>query len=101
MGRQKRFNQGPQKHSGEDRLVCMLDQRRMDYFRYDAKEIFERNGIEEKVSKPMLASIVSRGTRNSIDEAKEYVDEKISEGVLDEDIGRALKKLINRYKKWR
>ena len=45
----------------------------------------------------MLASIWAKGERQSTKEAKEYIDEKMKEGVLNEDQHKSLTKVIENY----
>ena len=75
--------------------------RRLNYFRYDAKEIFFSTNLDEKVWTPILASIVSKASRTNIKEANDYIYKLESEEVLTREIADALVGLLGRYKKWR
>ncbi len=79
----------------------MLNLSRLNYFRYDAREALKSAGIEPKVGKPLLASVVSKASRVGIADAKDYVREKDDDGTLPENCARELVSLLDRYKKWR
>ena len=96
----KKFSDRNQ-NNHEKQLVKMLDMRKINYFRYDAKEIFESTEIDQKVWVPILASIVTKASRLSIKEANEYIKELDDEGILDKETVKALLRLLDRYKRWR
>lgn len=75
--------------------------RKLGYFRYDVKEIFNSTGIDQKVWNPMLASIVTKASRLSIEEANVYLHELEDEGLLGKETVKALSQLLDRYKRWR
>lgn len=99
---QKRFSTRTQRnHSSEQRLVKMLDVRKLTYFRYDAMEILNSSVIDEKVWTSMLASIVTKASRLGIKEANEYLRQLEKDEVLDIETSKALIRLLDRYKRWR
>ena len=79
----------------------MLDMRRVNHFRYDAKQMFMDSTVEQNVWTPLLSSIVAKASRTGIKDAWEYVNMKEDEGVLPEDVAESLRRLLERYKKWR
>jgi hypothetical protein len=82
-------------------MSVMLDMRKADWFRYDAKEVLEYSGMDERTWAPMLTTIIAKASRTSIREAKEYIDQKVDEKVLPPDAANELMRLLDRYKKWR
>ncbi len=99
---QKRFSPRTQRtNNTEQRLAKMLDVRRLSYFRYDATEILNSSGIEEKVWTPILASIVTKASRLGIKDANEYIQKLEKDEILDIEITQSLIRLLDRYKRWR
>ena len=99
---QKKRSAKAQKHNdNEQRLVKKLDIRKLNYFRYDVKEVFNSTDIEPKVWNPLLASISTKASRISIKEAKEYIYKLEKENVFSKDITRELVYLLDKYKRWR
>lgn len=97
----RRFSQQNHKNNNQKQLVKMLDMRKLSYFRYDVKEIFNSTEIDQKVWSPMLASIVTKASRLSINDANIYIHELENEGVLGKETVNALSYLLDRYKRWR
>ena len=79
----------------------MLDLKKLNYFRYDAREIFNSTDLDQKVWDPLLASIVTKASRLSINEANEYIDRLEKEETLKKNTAAALINLLNKYKRWR
>jgi len=101
QGNRKGFKQGPQRHKGENRYESMLDLGRVVLFEYDAREVFKYSEIDERISKPLLASIVSKAGRQSIRVAVEYIESKEKEGIISKSDAKRLIGLLSKYKKWR
>ena len=100
-GGRKGFKQGPQQHRGENRYESMLDQSRVVLFEYDARDVLKSSGIDERVSNPFLASIVSKAGRQNIQAAVEYIESKEKDGTISKSDAKRLIGLLNKYKKWR
>lgn len=98
----RKFKPESSRHSASDnRLVKKLDLRRTNYFRYDATEVFNSTEIEQKIWNPLLASIVTKASRISIKEAKEYIYKLEDEGLLNKNTATDLSQLLDKYKRWR
>ena len=95
QNRERRFR------NDEQRLVKKLDLRKLNYFRYDVKEIFNSTDIEPKTWNPLLASISTKASRLSIKEAKEYIIQLEKDEVLANEIAQNLINLLDKYKRWR
>jgi hypothetical protein len=91
----------PNYKDNDQKLNKMLDIRKLTYFRYDAKELFNSSELDPKVWEPVLASLVTKSSRQGIMEAKEYLMKLEEEEVLPEDMVRSLNRLLDKYKKWR
>lgn len=82
-------------------LEKMLDVRKVNAFRYDAREIFYSTGLDEKVWNPLLASIITKASRLSIKDANDYLHKLEKEEVLEKETIKTLIRLLDRYKRWR
>ena len=54
-------------------------------------------GIAEEHRSNLLATIWARGERQTTKEAKEFLEEKLSEGIIDEDQMTSLEKIVEGY----
>ena len=79
----------------------MLDIKKVNYFRYAVTEIFNSTDIDTKIWNPILASIVTKASRLSIKEAKDYIHELENEQILDKETAKVLSQLLEKYKSWR
>ena len=82
-------------------LVIMLNDRRLNPFKYDVREVLASSKIEQEQANPLLATLVAVASRSSIREAKEFLDKKKEEEIIDEDVHKAICKLLDRYSKRR
>ena len=99
---QRKFSQQSHNYQNDDsQLVKKLDIRRLNYFRYDAKEVLTATELDPKVWNPLLASIVTKASRISIRDATEYIKKLENDDVLDQKPAKALINLLEKYKRWR
>ena len=99
---QKRFSSRDKRYrSSDQKLVKKLNLRKLEYFRYEAKEIFLATDLEEKVWNPLLASIVTKASRMSIKDADDYINKLEEDDVLSIETAKSLIYLLERYKRWR
>jgi hypothetical protein len=103
MRRGNRRRKPYQKRNGGGRqeYESMLDLGRLDYFLYDAKQIFFEMGVEENVWSPLLSSIVAKASRKSIQDAGDFIKQKVKDGDLPADAEKPLLRLLNKYTKMR
>ncbi len=98
----RRFQKGNRNFKEkEQRLNKMLDIGKLEYFRYDTKEIFNYSNIDPKTWEPLLASLITKASRLGIQEAKAYLSKLESEQIITPEISTALIRLLDKYKKWR
>lgn len=97
MGRD-RHNQG----GGNQPRQKMFDQSREELFRYDARQVLEEAAIDEDHHKSFLQQIISRGVRDGVDDAKDYVKEKAEdEGYFDRESRNEMLDLLDKYSTYR
>lgn len=99
---QKKFSTRTKRYDDNDqKLVKKLDLRKLNYFKYDAKEVFNSTDMEQKVWNPLFASIVTKASRIGINDAKDYIRKLEKEEILSKDTAGALMHLLDKYKRWR
>ncbi len=74
-----------------------LDRSKHMEYKYEMRSLLVEIGIMEEYRSNLLASIWAKGERQSTKEAKQYIDEKMDEGVLDEEQHKSLIKVIESY----
>ena len=79
----------------------MLNVHFLAHFKYDLNEILDRSEMDPARFDLFKANLITKASRNGIQDAREYVDSFIKEGFLDEKSGERLKKLLQRYSKIR
>jgi len=74
-----------------------LDRSRHMEYKYEMRGLLVNIGIEEEHRSNLLATIWARGERQTIKEAKEFINEKLSEGIIDEEQLSSLEKIVEAY----
>lgn len=91
------------RHTRESRQTSkMLDGSQETRFRYFLEEILiEQNGMEPENARPFIQQLWTQGNRNGTDEAKDWLFDKLNEGVVDKDTSDRILQLINKYSRYR
>jgi hypothetical protein len=79
----------------------MMAVARKGHFFYDLREILRATKMEEARYRSFSETLFARGTRQSTDDAKMYLREKVNDNTLTEDEGQAIADLVERYSFWR
>lgn len=79
----------------------MLDMRREQHFRYDLREALNDHAVPLEQVNAISATIFSKGSRVSTDEAKAFVRQKVEEGVIPPEVRDRVLGLVERYSTWR
>jgi len=74
-----------------------LDRSKHMEYKYEMRSLLIEIDVMEEHRSNLLASIWAKGERKSTKEAKEYIDEKMHEGVLDEKQHKSLSRVIENY----
>ncbi len=74
-----------------------LDRSRHMEYKYEMRGLLVDIGIAEEHRSNLLAIIWARGERQTTKEAKEFLDEKLSEGIIDEEQMSSLEKIVQSY----
>ena len=83
------------------RLHELLNMRNRALFHFDLKEYLKIAIIDPGQGTQFAAQVVARASRQGIDEAKDYVVEKRSEGIIDEQLADQVLTLLDRYSRYR
>lgn len=101
--RRKRLNRNwrPNKGINNTKKERMLNMSAFPYFKYDLKNMLEKSKMEDNVKNSFIATLISKASRMSINDAKDYVKEKCTEGMVDSELEITLLRLLDKYGKWR
>ena len=102
LPRNKNFKaQNKNKMNSKTRPKQMLTLGKLDYFKYDLKEIMERSGMDEDKVTSFTATMTARARQRSIMEAKDYILEVEKRGDITRETSDRLCRLLDRYTKYR
>jgi hypothetical protein len=79
----------------------MLDQRRANYFRYDCEDILNASTVQEEMRSSLIQTLWAKGSRDSLMEAKVWLNEKVKEKAVDAGTQQKLIAVMERYSTWR
>lgn len=81
----------------------MMAMGRKGHFMHDAKEVLRRQegGMEDQHHRAFLEGLFARGSRQSVDDARAFLDEKLADKTITPDEHRGLSDLVQRYSFWR
>ncbi len=92
----------PRVHSPrESEMTVMLNIGRLSAFRYDLREIMDHYKINEAAASSMVASVIAKSSRVSIDSAISYVREQEKNDLYPKESLREICNLLDRYTKLR
>ena len=83
-----------------DRTV-MLNLGRLTSFRYDIKEIMRHYEIEPSAASSVMATVIAKGSRMSIDSAMEYVREQEKAGTYPSEVTDEICSLLDKFSRLR
>jgi len=79
----------------------MLDMGKVTTFIYYAEEIVKEMKIDESVWNTTISSLVAKASRMGIDDAVEFLKEKIKNGEFPKECEEPLIQLMRRYSRMR
>lgn len=79
----------------------MLDQRRANYFRYDCEDILKQSAVLPEMQSSLIQTLWAKGSRDSLMEAKVWLNDKVKEKVLDAGTQQKILGVMERYSTWR
>jgi len=79
----------------------MLDKSKENYFKYDMEDLLKKHEMPEERRGSLIATIFAKGSRGTTQDAKDFVKEKLTEGLLTEPLAKAITNMIDGYSTWR
>lgn len=79
----------------------MLDHGQETRVRYFWEEILAKAGMEDENARYLIQGTWTKGFRGSTTDAKEFLNEKVAEGVITQEVKAEMAKIIDRYSKYR
>lgn len=79
----------------------MLDHGQETRVRYYWEQILEEYGMDDENARYIIQGTWTKGFRGSTTDAKLFLQEKVKEGAIDDEIRVAMCKVIDRYSKYR
>jgi len=74
-----------------------LDRSRHMEYKYEMRLILSDMGILEEHRSNLLATIWARGERQTTKESKDFLNEKLEEGIIDDEQRQTLEKIVDNY----
>ena len=93
---QRKFRNKTSSYQPANRARRLDRSRHMEY-KYEMRGLLSDIGIAEEHRSNLLATIWARGERQTTNEAKEFLLEKLNEGIIDEDQMSSLVKVVDGY----
>jgi uncharacterized protein YneF (UPF0154 family) len=101
-GYRGRRNNEPRVHSPrENEKTVMLNLSRLSAFRYDMREIMSHYEINEEAARSVVASVIAKSSRVSINSAMDYVREQEKTGLYPKESLREICDLLDKFSKLR
>ena len=93
---QKKFRNKNSSYQPASRARRLDRSRHMEY-KYEMRGLLIEIGVAEEHRSNLLATIWARGERQTTKEAKDFLDEKHLEGIIDEEQMNSLEKVVDGY----
>ena len=93
---QRKFRNKTSSYQPANRARRLDRSRHMEY-KYEMRGLLLEIGIDEEHRSNILATIWARGERQTTKEAKEFLVEKLNEGIIDDDQMTSLEKIVDGY----
>jgi hypothetical protein len=101
-GYKGRRNREPRMHSPrENEKTTMLNLSRLSAFKYDIREIMGHYEINEAAASSVVASVIAKSSRVSIDSAIAYVREQEKTGLYPRESLYEICSLLDKFSKLR
>jgi len=85
----------------ESERTTMLNLHKVIPFRFDIREIMTHYKVEETQASSIVASVIAKASRISIQTAKEYVRDQETAGSIPKEVTGEICELLDRYSKYR
>lgn len=96
--KKKRFKTN-RPNSGSTKRKRMLNMHGVSTFNYELENLL--NKLPESDRRPVFASIYSKASNISIEEAEEFINTRVVEGIIPKDLSLELITLLNKHSRYR
>lgn len=79
----------------------MLNLRHLDSFKYYLRQIMEESSMNDDFTNAFIANLITKGSRESLKAAKDYVRSLAKKGVFMEKTSEEICLLLDRNRKYR
>jgi hypothetical protein len=79
----------------------MLDQSKANYFRYELQDFLKTTAVAPEMQPSLIQTLWAKGSRDSVTEAKVWLNEKVKEKAIDVQVQQKLLAILDRYSTWR
>ena len=93
---QKKFRSKTSSYQPANRARRLDRSRHMEY-KYEMRGLLVEIGVSEEFRSNLLATIWARGERQTTKEAKDFLQEKLDEGIIDDDQMKSLASVVDGY----
>lgn len=97
----RRSNEPRRPRPRENERTLMLSLNKMTVFRYGIREIMSNYKVEETASSSLVASVIAKASRISIDSAKRFMHEQEKLGVCPREATDEVFDLLERFSTYR
>ena len=95
--RRKKRRPHAKKGGGRQKQEKRLNRQKYLEYKYAARDILDNPTVPEEHRSNILGQVWAKGERMSVDESYEFIDSKILENILTDEIGDKLKSLVRKY----
>jgi len=93
---QKKFRSKTSSYQPANRARRLDRSRHMEY-KYEMRGLLVEIGVSEEFRSNLLATIWARGERQTTREAKDFLQEKLDEGIINDDQMKSLESVVDGY----
>ena len=93
---QKKFRNKTSSYQPANRARRLDRSRHMEY-KYEMRRLLVEIGVSEEFRSNLLATIWARGERQTTKEAKDFLQEKLDEGIINDDQMESLEGVVDAY----
>ena len=96
IGKNKLRNRQRKVNSEVSKTSLKLSRQRYLEYKKEMRDKMELLDVPEEHRANILGSVWAKGERQGIDEAFDFIDEKLADGILDEEMAKMIERLIRR-----
>jgi hypothetical protein len=79
----------------------LLDTSKANYFKYDLQDLLKASPVAPELHNSLIQTLWAKGTRDSTQEAKVWLNEKVKEKAVDVATQQKILGMLDRFSTWR